>query len=189
MHDIEPHYNWRGLYISENDPQSPFYGKTYSEFEFQHQIYNYLIHPQWDEFGSSTMYLKILFVDYAEGYAIIELLGEWNDAVNNDIMWLRREVTDVLGMEGIDKFILIGENVLNFHGDDNSYYDDWFGEVEDGWIALINFRPHVLDEFRTIQADYYVNFGGELDELIWRTQSPALLFSYIEKILQRRLNP
>lgn len=131
--------------------------------------------------------MKILYANYLEGYVVIEFIGEWNDAVNNDIMWLRREVTDLLMSEGIDKFILIGENVLNFHSDDNSYYEDWFGEMEEGWIAMINFRDHVLQEFSSVQADYYLNYGGELDEMVWRSLSPALLFEKVSGILQRRL--
>ena len=55
MQDIEPYYNWRHLYTAEEDPQSPFYGRIYSEFEFTHTVYNYYIHPQWDEFGSRTL--------------------------------------------------------------------------------------------------------------------------------------
>ena len=51
MHNIEPYYNWRHIYISEEDERSPFFGREYSEFEFTQAIYNYLIHPQWDEFG------------------------------------------------------------------------------------------------------------------------------------------
>jgi len=34
MHDIEPYYNWRHIYISEEDERSPFYKREYSEFEF-----------------------------------------------------------------------------------------------------------------------------------------------------------
>ena len=64
MHDIEPFYNWRHLYVSEEDERSPFYGRIYSEFEFTQTIYNYYIHPQWDEFGSRTLYMKVLLADY-----------------------------------------------------------------------------------------------------------------------------
>jgi hypothetical protein len=74
--------------------RSPFYEREYSEFEYTNQVYNYLLHPQWDEFGSSTLYLKILYVDYKEGFAIIEMIGEWNDAINNDIMFLKRDVVE-----------------------------------------------------------------------------------------------
>ena len=30
--------------------------------------------------------MKVLMADYDEKYAIIELIGEWNDAIENDIM-------------------------------------------------------------------------------------------------------
>src|SRR3954468_8062860 len=121
MHEIEPFYNWRHIYVSEEDECSPFYGREYSEFEFTQTLYNYYIHPQWDEFGSRTLYMKLLYVDYDQRFAIIELFGEWNDAIENDIMTIRREVTDNLYRNGIIKFILIAENVLNFHSSDDSY--------------------------------------------------------------------
>ena len=89
MHDIEPFYNWQHLYIAAEDENSPFYGTEYSEFTFSNTVYNYYIHPQWDNMGSETLYLKIIFVDYDEGFAFIELIGEWNDTINNDIMLLK----------------------------------------------------------------------------------------------------
>ena len=107
MHFVEPHFGWRGYYTAEDDPQSPFYGRVYSEFEFEHRIYNYVIHPQWDTIGSETLFIKILFIDYQDGYSIIELIGEWNDAIENDIMTLKRDIIDTLIHEGINKFILV----------------------------------------------------------------------------------
>ena len=83
MHFIEPYFRWRGEYIASEDARSPFYGRVYSEFEFQHRVYNYLIHPQWDDFGSTTLYMKILYVDYEAGTCVIEFIGEWNDAIEN----------------------------------------------------------------------------------------------------------
>ena len=48
-------------------------------------------------------------------------------------------------MLGINKYILIGENILNFHYSDDSYYEEWFDDNGDnGWIVLLNFREHVL---------------------------------------------
>lgn len=187
VHDIEPYFNWRNLYTSENDPRSPYYKKKHNEFEYHNKIYNFLIHPQWDEFGSATLYLKLLFVDYAEGYAVIEFIGEWNDAVNNDIMWLKREVLEVLATEGIAKYILIGENVMNFHSSDDCYYEEWFQEVGDGWIAAINFKKHVQQEFGNVNVDYYLNFGGELDTMNWRILTPQLLFERVSWVMGSRL--
>ena len=64
MHDIEPHYMWRDQYVASDDQRSPFFGRQYDEFRFTKKIYNYFIHPQWDEFGSNTLYLKIIYTDY-----------------------------------------------------------------------------------------------------------------------------
>jgi hypothetical protein len=188
MHEIEPYFNWRTYYTAEDDEFSPFYQRQYSEFYFTNSVYDHYIHPQWDEIGSNTLYLKILMVDYDKEFAVIEFIGEWNDAISNDIMFLKREVVDILLEQGINKYILIGENVLNFHHDGDDYYDEWFQDVDDnGWIAAINFQEHVLQEFKDHNIDYYFNFGGELDCLNWRTFNPAELYSKVEKILSRRL--
>ena len=61
MHTIEPYFNWRNYYRAEDDSRSPFYDREYSEFEFTDHIYDYAIHPQWDNFGSTTLFMKILF--------------------------------------------------------------------------------------------------------------------------------
>lgn len=188
MHEIEPYYSWRDDYTASEDPRSPFFETHYSEFEYDKQIYNYLIHPQWDFFGSQTLYLKVLYADYDRGYSIIEFIGEWNDALHNDIMILKREVLDLMISDGINKFILIGENVLNFHSSDDCYYEEWFQEIDEGWIAGINFREHVIEEFRESNIDYYINFGGALDDMSWRNLKPKQLFKHVELELGKRLN-
>lgn len=188
MQDLEPYYNWRNYYVASEDLKSPFFGTMYSEFEYTNTVYNYFIHPQWDEFGSNTLYLKVLFTDYDKGFAVIELIGEWNDALYNDIMFLKRDVIELIMNEGINKFILIGENVMNFHGSDDCYYEEWFQDVEDGWIAAINFRPHVLGEMDRFNLDSYLAYGGDLDELNWRNFTPSELCMKVEYLLSRRLN-
>jgi hypothetical protein len=186
MHDIEPFYNWRHIYTSEQDERSPFYGRVYSEFEFSHTVYNYYIHPQWDDFGSRTMYLKVLMADYDEHYAVIELIGEWNDAIENDIMELKREVTDVFFQQGITKFILLAENVLNFHSGDKDYYQEWFEEVtdENGWIVILNMPEQTQYDFRRIKLHYYLELM-QLDN--WRTYKPFHLFKKIDEEMRKRL--
>ena len=188
MHDIEPYYNWRNAYTASEDKFSPFYGREYSEFEFTSQVYNFLLHPQWDYIGSETLYLKILFVDYKQGYCIIEFIGEWNDCLYNDIMYLYRNVIELLLEKGIRKYILIGENVLNFHYSDDSYYQEWFDELEDGWIVLLNFRNHVIQEFENGHLDYYMAMGGKFDMMEWRTLLPQRLFIVVDQLITRRLN-
>ena len=187
MHFIEPFYNWRGYYIASEDGDSPFYEREYSEFEFDKRIYNYLIHPQWDHFGSTTLFLKVLYSDYDAGYSIIEFIGEWNDAIENDIMVLKRDVIEPMMNNGIHKFILIGEHVLNFHSSDDCYYEEWFEEVEDGWIATINFHEHVVKEFIAANIDQYFVFGGELEEIEWRTYLPTNLFAKVESLVNKRI--
>ncbi len=186
MQDIEPYYNWRHIYISEEDKRSPFYGREYSEFEFSQTVYNYYIHPQWDDFGSRTLYLKVLLADYEEKYAVIELIGEWNDAIENDIMELKREVLDVFMKEGIFKFILIGENVLNYHSDGKEYYEELYENVTDekGWTVCLNMPEQTQYDFKKAHLDQYIGLM-ELDN--WRTYKPFHLFRKIDGEMAVRL--
>jgi hypothetical protein len=187
MHEIEPYYNWRHLYAAEEDERSPFYGREHSEFEFSQTVYNYYIHPQWDDFGSRTLYMKLLYADYEQGFAVIELIGEWNDAIENDIMTLRRDVTDNLFDEGITRFILIAENVLNFHSSDDCYYEEWYEQVseEGGWVVMIGMPEQSQHDFKKARLARYI-------ELIqypnWRTLQPQLLFNLIDNHRMKRLD-
>lgn len=189
MHDIEPFWNWRHKYTAEEDERSPFFGTEHSEIYFTQAVYDHLIHPQWDAFGSSTLYMKVLYADYDEGFAIIELIGEWNDLLHNDVMFLKRNIIENLMAHGIGRFILIGENVLNFHHSDDEYYAEWFEEASeaDGWIALLNFRPHVIEDLQRANIDQYFLLGGQLNDMRWRTYSPEELCERVDALVTKRL--
>jgi hypothetical protein len=186
MHNIEPFYNWEKFYNIESDKKSPFFGRIYS-LHYEHDIYGYYIHPQWDSIGSDTLFIKILFVDYKKKFAIIELFGEWNDALHNDIMQLKRVVIDRLSKNGINQFILMGENVFNFHASDDCYYEEWFEDVEDGWIACLNFRDFVEGEWTKFKLDFYLNFGKNLYIDDWRTYTPQNLYTRVNEMIKKRL--
>ncbi len=189
MHTIEPYYNWRKYYRAEADQKSPFFGRKYSEFFFTNSVYNYYIHPQWDDFGSETLFLKIIYTDYLKGFSIIELIGEWNDCLFNDIMFLKRNVIEVLIKNGINKFILIGENVYNFHFFDSSYYEEWYDEIEDGWILAMNFQNHVRDELIREGLGDYIIMGGHFDAFDdWRSYKPQKLYGRIIRDLSCTLD-
>lgn len=186
MHDIEPFYNWRHLYVSEEDEHSPFYKQEHSEFEFSQTVYNYYIHPQWDAFGSENIYMKIIYVDYDSHYCIIELLGEWNDAVANDIMTLKRNIIDLMIAKKIYEYIFIAENVLSFYADDESYYEEWYDDLEgQGWIAILNLPHHSLTEFLDSRIVNYLYFGN-IEQ--WRTMKPDYILEQLdEEIIGRRI--
>ena len=188
MHNIEPHWSWRNYYIASEDERSPFFNREYSEFEFTHAVYNYLIHPQWDYIGSPTLYIKILYADYDQSLCIIEFIGEWNDCINNDIMFLKRNIIESMINEGIQKFILIGENIMNFHASDDCYYQEWFEDIDEGWIAAIGFRKHIISEFKSQRINYYINFEEKINNIDWRTYAPLELCEYIENKITKRLN-
>lgn len=183
MQDLEPYFNWRHLYQAELDPLSPFYGNEYSEFEFTHAVYNHYIHPQWDYFGSATLYLKVLYVDYEIGFSIIEFIGEWNDVLENDIMLLKDHVIKWLMQEGVYKFILLTEQIMNLHTLDQDYYQEWSEEVEseDGWIVSVNTPIHVEREWREAGMSSYM-FFYKIEQ--WRTYLPEVFFEQIQNKLQ-----
>ena len=194
MHEIEPYYNWLSKYDSSSDERSPFHGKEYNYDVYSENIYGYYIDPAWDFFGSETLYMKVLFADYDNGFAIFELIGEWNDAINNDIMHMKRNIIEHFGREGIFQYIIIGENVLNFHGSDDCYYEEWFEDVEEnspddnpGWIALINFRDFVLEELSNYNIDSYLNYGGTLQIHNWRTFTPQVLHRMVKGLIMKRI--
>lgn len=192
MQDLAPFHRWQDDYDSTRDKNSPFYGRVYDEFGYSLKIYNHYIHPHWDEFGSQTLYMKILYADYEEGFAIFELIGEWNDCLYNDIMFLKRDVADELIKEGIHKFIIIAENVLNFHASDDCYYEEWYDDVKDegGYICLLNLFPHVQEEMDDARLGYYLNFGKRLNEVNWRVLTPKGVVEKVEDLLgiKRRLH-
>ena len=187
MHEIEPYYNWRHLYIAEEDSKSPFFGREYSEFHYSQTIYNFYIHPQWDDIGSPTLYIKVLFTDYEMGYTIIELIGEWNDAIENDIMTFKRDIIDIMIKQGINKYILVAENVLNFHSSDDCYYEEWMEDIEEdgGWVSIIGLPEQSRYDFTRASIDRYVQL---IDLPDWRPFTPGNLFTKVDNLLLRRLN-
>ncbi len=186
MHDIEPYYKWREHYIASEDKDSPFYNRSYSEFSFSNKVYNYFIHPQWDDFGSNTLYAKILMVDYIQKYTIIELIGEWNDTLENDVMTFKQKVLNHLVGKGISKIILVMDNVLNFHSGDDDYYIELHEDLAEleGYICMINTFDHVMREMETAGLQYYVGFGNYLNMLDWRGKNP----DHVLKEVESRMN-
>jgi len=187
MHEIEPFYNWLHLYNAEEDEFSPFYGVEHSEFEYSNTVYNYYIHPQWEEFGSRTLYLKVLYADYDTSFIIIEMIGEWNDAVENDIMTLKRHVIEPIIAKNISKFILITENVLNFHSSDSDYYEEWIDDIKEfgGWVASVNMSEHTKTDFFHSHLDRYVHFF-EIPN--WRTFQPTDFFNLVDNKINKSIS-
>ncbi|KPM47761.1 hypothetical protein [Jiulongibacter sediminis] len=193
MHEIEPYDNWQKYYRAERDMRSPFYGREYGIY-YEDDVYGYYIDPRWDAIGSETLYCKILYADYALSACIIELFGEWNDTLHNDSMHFKRNVIDRLLLNGISKYILISENLLQFHGGDTDYYEEWFEEIEEvneasgpGWIAILNQRRHIEEEMTKYGIDYYINMGGTLQIENWRTAKPKQLIAVVDQLMNRRL--
>lgn len=186
MHDIEPHFNWRKYYTAETDAKSPFYRKKYDN-TYTNDIYGYYIDPQWDNIGSETLYCKLLYCNYTKRCCIIELFGELNDALHNDSMYLKRNLIDPLLKRGINQFVLLTDNLLQFHGGATDYYEEWFEDIEDGWITAVNVRHFIADELAKYRLDSYINFGGTLEIENWRTLKPDQFYELINSLIIRRL--
>ena len=105
-------------------------------------------------------------------------------------MILKREVIDVFIENGINRFILIGENVLNFHASDDCYYEEWYEDIseEGGWIAAVNFREHVYEEMHRVHLEHFIYMGEKFSEINWRIVKPQFLPELIEGILLKRLD-
>ena len=131
---------------------------------------------------------QLNFFKWAIENKVLEYIEANYDAIENDIMTLKRDIIEPIMEHGINKFILIGENILNFHYSDDCYYEEWFDEVEEGWIALVNFHEHVIKEFEKIHLDSYFVMGGELEEEDWRTMQPYDFYMKISNYVQKRLS-
>jgi hypothetical protein len=107
-------------------------------------------------------------------------------------MTLKRDVIELLQSKGISRFILLGEHILNFHGSDDAYYEEWFDEVESanapGWIAAVNFPDHVRDEMSRYQIDRYVSMGGSLQIEFCVRYTRCVFYELVSSLIQRRLN-
>lgn len=187
MQDIEPYYKWLNDYVTEEDEYSPYFEKEYSQFQYVDTIYNHYIHPQWDGIESESLFVKILYADYEEGYAFIELIGEWNDTLHNDIALLKDNLLDILIQNGVNKLILIGNNVLTFHYAEEDYYEELIDNLEGGYIVGLNFAEHVQIELKEFGMDRYIIFNEEIDFINWRKLKPQLLFKEIDRILNWNL--
>ena len=79
----------------------------------------------------------------------------------------------------------MAENVLNFHGGDDAYYEEWYEDIveEQGWICLLNLQPHVEQEMKETQLQYYLNFGDHFNEVNWRAQKPMNLYKIINQMI------
>ena len=114
------------------------------------------------------------------------MIGEWNDAVENDIMTMKRNVLEAFMDQGIHKIILIAENVLNFHSSDKEYYEELYEELSDsaGWIVCLNMPQQTQYDFRRAKLNQFI----ELMEIeTWRVYKPYHLFKKIDGELMARL--
>ena len=101
------------------------------------------------------------------------MLGEWNDAIENDIMELKREVADKFMEEGILNLYWLPKTYSTFHSGDKDYYQEWFEEVTDesGWIVSLNMPQATQHDFKKAKINYYVELM-EIDN--WRIYGPFI---------------
>jgi len=95
-------------------------------------------------------------------------------------------VLDKFMEEGIFKFILVAENVLNFHSDGKEYYEELSEDVteKNGWVVCLNMPEQTQYDFNRAHLERFVELM-ELDN--WRTYKPYHLFKKIDNELSLRL--
>lgn len=187
FHEIEPFYGWLNLYNHEMDPNSPFHEVEHNMFYYDRSVNQMPAHPLWDTIGSESLLIKILYAQYDEGYAIIELFGEWNDLYENDYKLLAENCLTYLLDCGINRFILICENVFHAYFETDDYYEALQEELEEGWIALVKPRQNVLEELEAYNLTHYFYQSPLLDDLKWRKLKPFQLFELIESRVTKLL--
>lgn len=187
MHQVEPFYGWEKYYLNAQDERSPFFGVEYNQAYYDRQVYQYLAHPQWDEIGSESLLVKIIFADYEHQYAVIEVFGVWNDLLINDFNLLLNACLEPLLSEGISKIILVMENVLNIYLEHDDYYESFQEELSDGWVCILRAREHVIREMEENGISQYFFWSEFLDELNWRKLKPSELLRLIEARMEMYL--
>lgn len=187
MQDIEPFYGWLNLYETGRDEFSPFLGVEYSEFFYDNRVYENCAHPLWDSIGSESLLVKVLFADYDRGYAIIELFGVWNDLLENDYRLLLENCLHWMHSNGVNKFIFLCDNVLNIYLDGDDYYEAMQEDLEDGWIALVRVREHVMEELQKYNIDHFFFWSERLNEIQWRKMRPWQLYGLVEESMMKLL--
>ena len=187
LRHIEPFFGWLDHYSHDQDAKSPFHGVDHNLFEFDRRVYNVPAHPLWDDFGSESLLVKILFADYRKGYAILELFGEWNDLYDNDFRLLAENCLTYLIDNGIQQFIIICENVFHGYFETDDYYQALQEELEDGWLCAIRLREELQEEMIKYGINQYFFWSPMLDDVPWRTIKPPQLYALVASRLQNLL--
>lgn len=187
LRDIEPFFGWLAWYNTEQDTRSPFYEVEHNLFYYDRSINEIPAHPLWDDIGSESLLIKILYVDYHEGYAIIEMFGEWNDLFENDYRLLAENCLTYLVDQGINRYILICENVFHAYLQSDDYYHAMQEELEDGWICILQARDSVKEEMEAYGIAAYFYWNSIIDEMPWRRLKPFQLFRLVEARMRKVL--
>ena len=69
--ETEPFSGWVSLYDPIDDENGPFFGIEANHSDYERFIYTFPAHPDWDDFGSESLLIKVLFTDYDQGFTIV----------------------------------------------------------------------------------------------------------------------
>jgi hypothetical protein len=88
--------------------------------------------------------------------------------------------------ESVDKFILIAENVLNFHSDGADYYEELSQELQEsgGWAVCLNMPMQSENEFKQAGHHHFIELFNIPE---WRSYRPFHLLRKVESLLGPRL--
>ena len=186
--DIEPYYGWLGYYDPELDTRNPF-GLRDAEApdDAARYLYTFEANPRWESIGSESLLAKVLYANYDEHFAVIELMGEWNDLFENDWRLLTENCLDWMLEQGITQFILLCENVFHIYLDSDDYYEAFAERNADVWVCLLRAREEVLAELERYRLSGYFYWNSQFDDLRWRKMKPWELFAQVKSSMDRLL--
>jgi hypothetical protein len=97
-------------------------------------------------------------------------------------MLLKRYVLEPFESESIHKFILIAENVLNFHSDGTDYYDELSQELREsgGWVVCLNMPYQSEIEFKQAGNHHFIELYNIPE---WRSYRPFHLLRKVESLI------
>ena len=109
-----------------------------------------------------------------------EFIKNGNDCITNDIMFLKRDVADVLiEKASINSFCCVIMCQPFMVPDD--CYEEWWDDIKDagGWVCMVNSLIMWATEMKRTRLQYYTHFGAVFNDVNWHNKLPEMVFQEI----------